>query len=358
MSTATAKQLLTNSRTNSFKTCRKRHWWEYEIGFRKETDAKALRMGTAGHEGLDLLKRGEPLGSAIEAISLIYQHCPEGVDEWDWQIERETIESLVAGYKWRWESSDITVLANEESFQLPLSNPATGSVSKIWDLAGKIDGIVELEDKRNAVMEHKFLGEDLDLNSDLWRRLQMDSQISIYVHAARRKGWQGVETILYDAIRKPAIKPVQVPIRDDNEFKIVLDRNGERVLTKQGKPRETASKGDGYVLQSRQMTPAEWSIKLLADIGERPDFYFARVEIARLDSDIEEMLYELWDIQKTMREAQRSDRWYKTVTRNSCPFCAFFGLCSSRFDPATGEVPEGFVKVTSIHPELDLEESE
>ena len=51
-----SKQLLTHSRMESFKRCRRRHYFEYEVGLRKQTDAKALRMGSAGHEGLDVLK--------------------------------------------------------------------------------------------------------------------------------------------------------------------------------------------------------------------------------------------------------------------------------------------------------------
>lgn len=50
------KQLLTNSRSTSFKLCRRRHWYEYEIGLRPTVDAKALRMGSAFHEGLHHLR--------------------------------------------------------------------------------------------------------------------------------------------------------------------------------------------------------------------------------------------------------------------------------------------------------------
>jgi hypothetical protein len=100
------------------------------------------------------------------------------------------------------------------------------------------------------------------------------------------------------------------------------------------------------------MTPDEWGRKLLNDISERPEYYFARVEIARLDSDLSAMLDEMWDVQKVMKDAQNRDRWYQTVSRDSCNFCPYFGLCSSRWDTNSGEVPEGFVE-TSIHPELE-----
>jgi hypothetical protein len=101
------------------------------------------------------------------------------------------------------------------------------------------------------------------------------------------------------------------------------------------------------------MTPIEWWEKLTSDMAARPEWYFARREIARLDSDIEEMRAECWEIQQSLRAAQRRRRWYKTVSRDTCPFCPYFGLCGSRYDPADG-APEGFIRTDRIHPELDI----
>ncbi len=347
------KQLLTHSRIHSFKTCRKRHWWEYEIGLRKDIDAKALRMGSAGHDGLDALKQGKDIEEAVAAVHGHYATIPDGMDEYDWEIEWQTIETLVWGYEWRWGSSQLKVIATEQGFQIPLTNPTTRARSQLWDLAGKIDGIVRLEDSRLAVLEHKFLGEPIAQDSDYWKRLQLDPQITIYVHAARKLGFD-VATVLYDVIRKPTIKPEAVPILDESKLKIVLDTSGERVLTKQGNPRQTGNTAEGYVLQTRPMTGPEWSHKLLEDIGNRPEFYYARQEIARLDLDVDECLEALWDVQKVIRDAQLRNRWYRTVGRDSCPWCPWFGLCTSRYNPADdARIPEGFVKLDCVHPELE-----
>lgn len=398
------KQLLTHSRMQSFKGCRKRHFFEYEVGIRKDTDPKALRMGSAGHEALDVLKMTDDPGLAIESIQQFYANIPfEGDDDWYLAIERETMETLIAGYAWRWHDQPFNVVASEQAFDLPLRNPETNSPSTVWDAAGKIDGIIEW-DQRHLVLEHKFISDEIDAQSDYWQRLQLDSQISLYVWAARQLG-HDVSGVLYDVIRKPTIKPTQVPILDENGLKIVLDQagnrvygadktkkvpvldsdgkkivldaNGDRVLLKSGKPKQSASSKDGeslktetqfvergkprqtgdnekgWVVQTRRMTVEEWSTKLLADIEQRPEFYYARHEIARLDADVDEMMAEMWDIQKTIREAQRAGRWFKTVSRDTCTFCAFFGLCTSRFNPDTDDVPEGFTKLDDVHPELE-----
>ena len=102
------------------------------------------------------------------------------------------------------------------------------------------------------------------------------------------------------------------------------------------------------------MTPKEWEQKLLDDIGKRPEYYYARREIARLDSEIDEMMSEIWDIQKTIRDAQIKDRWYRTVSKDTCTWCPYFELCSSHYVPEA-TIPEGFIKLENLHPELEME---
>lgn len=336
--------LITNSLAECFKKCRKQYYWAYECRIRRAIDARPLRMGTTFHLGLDLLKKGESLDAALETIRTIYTP--------DMAIEAETVVALLNGYAWYWQDSPLTWLASEQSFQVPLCNPETGSASKLFALAGKIDGLVQLEDRRLAVGEHKLLGVDISTDSDVWRRLQLDSQISCYVYGARQLG-HDVATVLYDVTRKPTIKPCPVAVTDDLGAKIVLDTHGLRVKTERGQWRQTGDAERGYVLQTREMTPEEWSKKLTTDIAERPAFYFARHEIPRLDQDIDEWQADLWDFQKTLRDAQTNGRWFKTVSFATCPFCPYFGLCTQRFDPNRDALPKGFQVVDNTHPELE-----
>lgn len=281
------------------------------------------------------------------------------MDNYDWDIECKTVQGLLAGYAWRWgvrpqsgrTDCEIQYVATEQEFRLPLRNPVSGKATWLFDLAGKIDGIVRLEDGRLAVMEHKLLSDSLDSDADLWRRLRIDQQITLYVWAARQLGYE-VDCVLYNVTRKPTIKPTAVPVLGNDGLKIVLDADGNRVMTKQDKPRQTADTAKGFALQTRPMTSIEWQAKLLSDVEQRPEFYFARGEIPRLDCDLEQYQYELWDIQRTLREAQRTNRWYRTVSRNSCQLCPYFDLCSGGFDPSVDPVPEGFKMLTNIHPEL------
>lgn len=388
------KQLITHSRASCFKACRRQHWYSYELGMRRVDDAKALRMGQAFHAGVEQLskrkdhvlltpktcrcnkngscpvcdhelavcsvcKGGESdlsaacnLRLACAAVRTVYSRRPDKIDEWTWEVELETILRLVCGYQWRWHNDGFKILATERPFRLPLVNPATNAASLLFDLAGKIDGIVQLEDGRLAVKETKTTGEDISDESDYWRTLRIDQQISLYLKAARRLGYD-VSTVLYDVCRKPAIAPEAVPILDANGMKIVLGPDGERVKNTTGAKgwRQSADKEKGYVMQTRIMTPAEWGQKLSADIAERPQFYFARKEIPRLDADINEAEEEIWQIQQTLRETQRTGKHYRTVSRN-CKFCAYFEPCTTGQDVSV-EAPQGFTFVTDPHPELN-----
>ncbi len=346
------KEKITNSRATSFKKCRKRHFWEYEEGIRSETDAKALRMGRAVHAGLDVLKMGESLELAQDHASSAYETLPDGADEWAWDIEHATVMCLISGWHWRWgDCGGLNIVASESTFHIPLRNPATNAPSTKFELAGKQDGIIQVDANRRMVLEHKTNSEDLSEGSDYWQRLQMDSQISLYTYAARMEG-HDVSGVLYDVIRKPTIRPEAIPLRDGEGFKIVLDQAGQRVMTKDGKkPRETASAADGWTLQTRQMTAQEWAEKLTDDIAQRPEFYYARREIARLDSELIEAMEEFWDIQKAIADAQNKQAWYRTVSRDTCPYCPFFSLCTSKFTPDM-PLPVGFVRVDDRHQEL------
>lgn len=343
-------ELLTHSRMSAFKECRKRHFFAYEKGIRPIDDARALRMGSAGHAGAETLGRGGDVDSACQAVNAYYERRPQYIEERDWEVERETVLRLICAYDWKWSGHKLEYLAVEQSFELPLLNPQSGKPTPLFNLGGKIDGIVKMEDGRLAVKESKFLGEDIGQDAPLWKRMKMDQQVTLYILAARRLGFD-CDTVLYDVIRKPSIKPERVPVRDGLGVKIVLDANGRRVQTAQGKYRQTGDKELGYVLQERQQTVDEWGEKLTNDIVSRPDFYFARMEIPRLQHDLDAFEYELWDIQLAIRDAQRNDRHYRTVTKNTCPWCPYFAFCSSGIE-SDAALPEGFERVYDVHPEL------
>ncbi len=363
---ATKSNLLTNSRMQAAKTCLRLHQFEYELGIRPVETPDYFRIGTAAHYACETASKSSP-EMALELLAEHYDSIrPFDMSEeaaYRWDIERQTVLCLMAAYFWRWEEmdKDLTVIASEWAFDIPLTNPETGRPTPNFRLAGVVDGILGLFDRRRAIKEIKTVSVDLDLTGDFWRRLRIDSQISTYYLAAEAAGHHP-KTVLYDVIRKPTIKASAVPLRDKLGVEIVLDAQGERVKKKGSTEwRRTGDSNKGYVLQTCPMTPEEWGKKLTKNIGERPDYYFARREVPRLDSDIEEHRFELWQMQGLLRECQKHNRWPRN-TRACIGFgrCQYFDLCTGGFDIKAfqadpGVLPEGFKIVDNVHPELETQ---
>lgn len=360
------RDLITNSRLSALKSCPRKHYFGYELGLRPDTSAKPLRMGSAYHVGLEAWGEGEEPAECIALATAQYESLPswckteEQVHEW--MVERETVARLLEGYFWRWAVVDddnsndpvgvIDVIATELAFEVPIVNPETGKPTPSFKRAGKIDGIVKLVGGRVAVREFKTTSDDISPESDYWKRLRIDEQISGYYVAAKALG-HDVQTVLYDVTRKPDISPRQIPLVDAEGFKIVLNAAGERVYTKDGKkPRESGDAAQGFTLQTRVETAAEFGERLAADIKTRPNHYYARQEIPRLASDLEDYEYELWQQQQQLRDSQRLGRWFRNT--NSCigfGKCPYFGICTDGID-VHATTPNGFIRVQNIHQEL------
>lgn len=328
-----SRQLLTYSRIESFNKCRHQDYYAYEAGIRKTHEAKALRMGSGAHLGLNLRARGKGQDNAVKVIRESYAEVPEWALEFldDWLTECEIVVALICGYYWVYQNDDIEILDTEKSFRMRLRNPDGNRPSTIFDLAGKRDLRIRLADRRIALMEYKTTGEDISPTADYWSRLRIDQQISLYCLAERP------DTIIYDVIRKPSIS------------RLLATPEGKRKYRQDGKL---------YAQQRfKDESPEEFGIRLLADITKRPEFYYARREIPRLDSDIKDFECELWQIQQAIRHCQLNGHWFRHVSQYTCPYCQFKDLCYAGVYPIDDKTPMGFIRLDNVHPELDFEEN-
>lgn len=349
-------RLLTHSQAETFQRCRRYHYNRYVLGVSSQpTDD--LRLGSAIHEGVEIINEGRTLAEAIAHIQDAYDGQIERAQDADFSsvltYEREKAVQMLIGWHDRWRASTIRIVDVELTFKIPLRNPNTGSASMTFEYGGKIDAIVQLEDGRLAVYELKTVGDDIATGADYWKIKQLDAQIARYLIAARAIG-HDCATVLYDAIRKPEIRPKQIPETDADGFKIVIDvLTNQRVFLDSGKPRQSGDETKGWRLVSRVETPAEYSARLAEDIKSRPDFYFARMEIPRLDHELAEAAADLWDIGKDIRHAELNNRHYMNV--RACRLyggrCSYLDTCVNRTD-LSGVLPEGFVRLSVLHPEL------
>ena len=338
-------RLVTNSEMTCARRCAREHHYAYDLGIRPIEDAEALRFGSLIHAGLEQLW----LGNGLEAALVAGQRG--AIDE----FEAAKVRVLLTGYDARWgDEHHDQVVAVERQFCAPLINPETGAPSRTYELGGKLDVLL-----RRRFVEHKTTSEDIGLGSTYWRRLTINSQVSTYYAGAKSLGHE-VDGCIYDVIRKPGIRPAQVTILDESGFKIVLDKDGERVFCKNGKkgvgpkPRETGSTDDGYVLQTRPETANEYAVRLAEDVAANPDRYYQRGEVVRLEAEELEAAQDAWQLTRIMRENEVAKRWPRNpdaCIRHSRP-CPYFDVCCGT---ASLEDTSRFVRVDNVHQELDLE---
>lgn len=354
------RDVLTQSACKAFKACPTRYMFKHVMGIRRQIDRKALRFGTNWHEAQELLGIGK-LDEAIALVNERYATCPEHIDLTEWLVERETLTAAIAAYHWVYSQTPMDVVATEILFNLPIINPETGAPSTKWRMAGKIDKIVRLPDGRLMVLEHKTTSDDLAPESDYWSRLRIDSQISFYVDAARRAGYD-VQGVLYDVLRKPAISPKKLTQGDTKafiasgeymrqKFDVVAAETGVSV---EGIAAEVEPGAKPGTMAIRE-TPGMFGARLVEEFATQPDRYFARREIARTEQDLDAFRYELWYVMQNINTMRKTNRFYRNddacIGRGTfaCDYCP---ICLGGWDIASQGLPMGFEQQTFTHPEL------
>jgi hypothetical protein len=249
------------------------------------------------------------------------------------------VRALLAGYHQRWKSTPFTVLGVEETFQLPIINPDTGRPSRTFTQGGRFDLSVHFDGK-DWMVEHKSTAEDIsDPAAPYWKRLAIDSQVSMYALANWQNG-RKLDGTIYDVIRKPTIRPKQIPKK---EVQAMLSEHTYCGLPVTG-PDIVDSAGIEY-----SETWKLYSLRLLRDTLDDPMKYYQRRPVPRLDNEVIEWAGELWQVAKDINDTQRAGRHYRNS--GACmPFgrpCDYLGICSGYDTPDSDkwrkrEVQDGF----------------
>lgn len=367
---ARGNDLITNSRRQCTQDCNKKSYYRYELGIRHEVTAKPLRLGSAYHLGIERHNKGDSQADATIKALAGYEELPQWCRDSEaadaWYREREIVARMLTGYWWRFSEldKDIKIIASELPFEIPLINPETGRASTNYKLAGKIDEIVQLPDNRLAIRETKTTGDSIKPDSPYWSRLRIDSQISTYYYAARSLGYD-VATCIYNVARKPATKPSKLTMAETKAFlasgeycgetfKIEYAASGAGVKVN-GVTAEVEQLKSGIAIRE---TIQMWGARFTSDIMAKPDEYFWRQEIPRLQSDLDEFAAEMWDFQKILTDMRNHNRFPRNSRQcNLMGSCEYIPLCYNGFNPAAdGEqptpLPAGLIYVDDLHPEL------
>jgi hypothetical protein len=329
---------------------------------------------------------------AVEAATAVYTTVPDWADPTEWAVEREIVANALAAYHWLYGSaaSEYETVATELSFDLPLVNPETGHPTPTFRRVGKIDRIIRHKATgRLMIQENKSTSKSIDSGSTYWDRLRKDTQSKFYICAARdlqeesrKQGMDAddanivsVSGLLHDVFHKPQISPKKLTMAETAAFMETGDYCGQKFDVVYHSPKQLGfddptligavyvdtvkaereagatpkPKKDGTQAPTPfaiRETPGMFGARLFQDMTTRPEFYFARREIAFTDAELEDFRYQVWALQRTMAEMELTGHWYENEQQCEATFkCCYCPICYNNVDVYHGQTPPGFKRI-------------
>lgn len=394
------------SSIQSLKACPQRFRLNYREGLRTDKDTDSQRMGTNWHgmhevyaatlaeyrelQGTVMVRGGPStpdktlasefaLTAVIEHLNSRYEKMPNTKTPFEWALERQILLTSFVGYLWRWSEDPIEVLASEVAFDLPVHMPKTGLPLPTTEAlrVGKIDHVIRWNGMVGN-MERKSTTRSIEADSDYWDKAKKDTQVSMYALAFLDMRDAGVlpfeieENVrfgntLYDVWHKPTIKPKDLSQKDTAAFVESQEYFGQefevQVLWDRAPEGTKGRDSVKHVLVDNEHVEFEMGVKgfsiketvgmfaarLLNDIYERPDFYYARREIARTDQEIRKFRHEVYNIYQVMKTFSKTGHWYENESQCRATFpCPFIPICYGPGADAVcdGETtPQGFKRI-------------
>lgn len=352
--------VLTASGQNTFLSCARKYFWGNEVGLRKTfEDSPALKFGSAWARAMEARWNKATYEEALAAA------IPQDSTVWDEFIAGTLSALLAAYYDYYGVREQFGEMTPEVQFSSDLGDG--------WTAEGKIDGLGFLADGRHGIVESKTTSDSIAPDSDYWLRTTFNVQVYQYIVEARKLGWD-IATTYYDVTKKPMLRPKEfVEELDEEGLKIVLDADGARVLLKagknKGKPKQSADKNKGEILQGHKETPDEYCDRVYKDVSARPDYYFVRREIPVLENSIDAFIRQRFIIRDTIefyrskeefamsafsrRDSDPRDpsAWPRNVSSDTCDYCQFKNFCLNNQTVDIQHPPQGF-SVQDFNPEL------
>jgi len=341
----------------------------YDLGIRKIEDSEAQRIGTNWHSVLEI---ADDEDAVIALLNERYCNIPDHMDKEKFEIERIKLLYTLTGYNWYYQEKDEEVLATEIPFEIPVVNPETGRALPNVVNKGKIDKLIRIGGQI-FVKEHKSTSSSVDPDSRLWKALGLDTQTNNYVYAARYLANNGdllescgindptpIAGVYYDCWHKPGISPKKLGQADSKKFVETGEYCGQEFEVK---PMPQLMSGDNalccyWIINNVQAeaepgakkgtfsireTPEMYGARLLAEIVERPEFYFGCKELTKTEAEMQRFEWEIYNIYKTIREMKKTGHWYGDESQCEATFtCDFVENCYNNVPISVENMPGGF----------------
>ena len=361
---------LSPSAINQYQLCPLSYLYSYIYKLKPKKDKDSTRIGTHWgkcHEILgfvpqgkcpDCLRREEIradcylcngtgvlpadlMEAAYRYLDWAYETVPEHKTHEQWETERIKVLYVVSAYQWLYADSPFKIVASEVWYDLPIVDPDTNKKIPGAKTVGRLDHIVQ--DKTSGlyyVMERKSTSQSLTTQR-YWNYLERNVQTVSYLWAARicqklgrlekygiKRDDPLIEGVWYDVWHKPDINPRKVYKKELNEW----EESGLYC-------------GEKFDDCPDFETPQMYGARLMADMAERPDHYFARREFALSDDQLEAFQQKQAVQAKRIRHDLDKDWWVAHEGSCETPFvCEFWPVCSQGVKIGPLDVPEGYTK--------------
>lgn len=385
----------------AFKACAMRCYLKYVLGLIPDEDTDAQRQGTRWHRCLEIMGMkprdlcldctathpdsdcplcegtcvlpSEMMDAVIRYLNKVYKTVPMSKTREEWLTERAILLYSLCGYNWQYADDDFEVVAEEIQFSLSVRNPESGRALPNVTLDGKIDKIVRSPNGIYYIDEHKSTSKSIDSDSTFWSYLNLDTQTKLYPYAAQQLQLAGelwayginptdplISGVRYDAWHKPGISPKKLTQAESKKFVETGEYMGEKFIieTNWGVPDPNIDNKESVAVNgesaevtpgakegtfSVRETPEMFGARLLVDIAERPNFYFARREISRTAAELRTFEYEIYNIYQTIKFMNKNGRWWTNEQQCEATFrCPYISICYNNIKVDGGTVPEGF----------------
>ena len=300
----------------------------------------AMARGASGEGGEEESKVIDPrLQAAYDGIA---EYIGDTIDPSQLLIAAKC-RALAYGYHARWKDAPYVVLDVEQTVESDLWNPETGRKSRSFRVAGRLD-LRAMNRDRRVLFDHKTTSDDIaDPAGTYWRQLVVEGQPSHYMLLEWLNG-RKVDDAVWDVMRKPGISPKALA-KADAKLAIMSHEYCGRALSDESL---LSLQADG------RETLEMYEARLADDCTKgRPEHYFQRRSVPRLDSEIHEYAVELWEHSQEMLHVLRLDR--RARTPGACMAynrpCEFLGLCSGFDTPDSDK----WRRKQRVHTELPLE---
>ena len=330
-----SKIVTTCSFWKDFRLCREKMNLRYNEELVPLETPEALRFGSLAHKALEVWDATRDSRKALEYLDSVFAAMAPGDHKELEMLLR--LQAIVANYaKVYWDEDVRTLSLNgkpalEVKFEIPILNPETGSASRTFVLAGKIDRIVEYPQHPGEcwILEKKTA---TTIDADYLERLWIDFQNHLYAHAARVMWNLNVIGVLYDVIQKPGLKLGE----GESEEEYYVRRELLLLKSKTGKTtakRQMREEPEAYHKRLDEWYADTEALKSDGIYRVRPDrFHRQRMEVTPVQ--IRKIQEELWDLTKQYLDSQA--RGYFAMNTDSCfrwnnP-CVYWKACRSGKD--------------------------